>query len=250
MDFGLSQMTLTAELVKLCERYEPDPGPRPDRIYFSDKDYDGLAENLLRQFNGAPLWIFAYGSLLWKPEVSTVETVAATAVGWQRSFCLEIVRWRGSPAQPGLMMGLKRGGRCEGAILRLPDEDCRRQLGLMVRREITTATGIEAIQKIEVQTVQGPIQALVFWAEPEGCNYFVDYGARETAAILARACGHIGSGAAYLYETVRKLEELGIRDDNLWTLQRLVAEEILHILGQTDFPSDSVWIEKFGTSPP
>jgi cation transport regulator ChaC len=46
------------------------------------------------------------------------------------------------------------------------------------------------------------------------------------AQILARACGHIGSGAEYLFQTVSKLEEFGIRDRNLWRLQQLVADEI------------------------
>ena len=43
---------------------------------------------------------------------------------------------------------------------------------------------------------------------------------------LALACGHAGSCAEYLYNTVEHLEAAGIRDRNLWRLQRLVAEEI------------------------
>jgi cation transport protein ChaC len=39
----------------------------------------------------------------------------------------------------------------------------------------------------------------------------------------------MGSCAEYLYLTVKHLEEKGIRDRNLWELQRLVAEEIISI---------------------
>jgi len=49
--------------------------------------------------------------------------------------------------------------------------------------------------------------------------------------VLARACGHVGSGAEYLYNTVSHLEEFGIRDRNLWRLQQLVADEIRSIHG-------------------
>ena len=49
------------------------------------------------------------------------------------------------------------------------------------------------------------------------------------AARLARACGHAGSGADYLYQTVAHLEALGIRDRNLWRLQELVADEIARL---------------------
>jgi cation transport protein ChaC len=49
----------------------------------------------------------------------------------------------------------------------------------------------------------------------------------ETVAdVLANACGHIGSGAEYLYNTVSHLEAKGIHDSGLWQLQRLVAERI------------------------
>ena len=51
----------------------------------------------------------------------------------------------------------------------------------------------------------------------------------QVAHTLARACGHVGSGAAYLLQTVAKLEEFGIRDRNLWRLQQLVADEILRL---------------------
>ncbi|TIT47693.1 MAG: gamma-glutamylcyclotransferase, partial [Mesorhizobium sp.] len=52
------------------------------------------------------------------------------------------------------------------------------------------------------------------------------------ARVLARACGHVGSGAEYLYNTVSHLEAFGIRDRNLWRLQELVAKEIRSIHGR------------------
>jgi cation transport protein ChaC len=46
------------------------------------------------------------------------------------------------------------------------------------------------------------------------------------ADVLAKACGHIGSGAEYLLNTVTHLEAKGIHDANLWRLQKLVAARI------------------------
>ena len=73
-----------------------------------------------------PLWLFAYGSLIWKPEIEHVEERIATVRGWHRSFCLKLTRWRGTQEQPGLMMGLDRGGACKGLAFRLPDGDSAR----------------------------------------------------------------------------------------------------------------------------
>jgi cation transport protein ChaC len=57
-------------------------------------------------------------------------------------------------------------------------------------------------------------------------RFYVDLPLHAQAHMLARAAGFGGSGAAYLHNTVMKLEELGIHDSYLWELQHLVAAEI------------------------
>ena len=83
------------------------------------------------------LWLFAYGSLIWKPEVEHVEERVGTARGWHRSFCLRLIRWRGTKEQPGLMMALDRGGQCKGVAYRLVGHTVEAQLGKLFRREMS-----------------------------------------------------------------------------------------------------------------
>ena len=219
-------MTLTAELVARCERAEPDPGPAPGAIRLAEEDYEALGHALLRQRSPGPLWVFTYGSLMWKPAFTSLEHRRATAFGWHRAFCLELRRWRGSPQLPGLMLALDHGGRCEGVAHRLPDDDHVGQLRRLLHREISSREGARTTRWITVETEKGRLQALTFWAGPRGPAYAGKRPLPEVARTLARACGHIGSGAAYLFHTVSRLEELGIRDRNLWRLQQLVAYEI------------------------
>lgn len=114
-------MQLTPELVGRVARTEPDEGYEAHIEVFSEQDYDAhLHEFLLLHEPGSAVWIFAYGSLIWKPGFAHVETRRGMAQGWQRSFCLRITRFRGTRAQPGLMMQLDRGGSCEGLLMRLP----------------------------------------------------------------------------------------------------------------------------------
>ncbi len=47
-----------------------------------------------------PLWLFGYGSLIWKPEIDHVEERVALARGWHRSFCMKMTRWRGTKDSP------------------------------------------------------------------------------------------------------------------------------------------------------
>ena len=58
-------MALTSELVARCQRLEPDPGPEPGRHYFTEAEYDAVARSLPERKPPGPLWVFAYGSLIW-----------------------------------------------------------------------------------------------------------------------------------------------------------------------------------------
>jgi cation transport protein ChaC len=219
-------MALTAELVARVARIVPDAGPVPGLTHHSDQDYDDLVASLLTRHTSDQLWVFAYGSLIWKPEFEFVAHERAMARGWHRSFCLRLVRWRGTPEQPGLMMQLDRGGQCAGVAYRLPDHDWGAQLGRLVRREVTIKPTTNTPRWIKVSIGAADQVALAFTANPKGRNYVRGLSPEEIAWTLAHAAGHWGSGADYLYQAVTHLDSFGIRDRNLWRLQELVAREI------------------------
>ena len=219
-------MALTAELVARVERQERDPGPNPDYTRVQESDYDTIVEGLLKQYTPTTLWLFAYGSLIWKPEFTALEHRRGVAYGWHRSFCLELRQWRGTPEVPGLMLALDRGGCCEGVLYRLPDNDHHDQLRRLVKREIGFWEAVHAMRWINVRMGTQTVRALVFYAGPNMRNYTGKLPPEQVARTLARAAGHIGSCAMYLYQTVSKLDEHGIHDRHLWHLQELVAAEI------------------------
>ena len=225
-------LSLTADLVARVERKEADPGPLADRVYLTEADYDALAAELIATCKGAPIWVFAYGSLIWRPECDFSEHRRATAHGWHRSFCLQLKRWRGTPDYPGLMMALDHGGACHGVICRLPDEDQVTQLGKLLRREIDQREDVGTLRWITATADIGKVRALTFYAGPRMSYYTGKLPDLEVAQILARAAGHWGSCANYLYQTVIKLEEYGIHDTHLWKLQELVANEIMSIASE------------------
>jgi cation transport protein ChaC len=220
-------MALTEELVARCHRSEPDLGLPPNLTPVSDAGYEHHAAALLKQRKPGPFWLFAYGSLIWKPAFEPVEHCRATAYGWHRAFTMQLTRWRGTPEVPGLMMVLEPGGCCAGVAYRLPDAHHHDQMVRLLKRETSSIEGMHAIRWIPIQTPQGTVRALTFWTGLKGPLRVEKQDHARVAAILARACGHAGSGAEYLFHTVSKLEEHGIRDRNLWLLQQLVAEEIL-----------------------
>ncbi len=219
-------MTLTLDLVARIQRTSEDPGPEPG-LYQTDEDYDSAVGRILAaRSTGEDAWLFAYGSLIWKPEVQHIEECKGTARGWHRSFCFEVTRFRGTRERPGLMMALDRGGQCVGVMYRLPRVALQVQLDKLFRREFTVKPANTLPRWITVQTHQGPLRAITFVINRSARAYVGRLPPEGIADILASACGHWGSGAEYLYNTVSRLEAYGIHDRSLWRLQELVAAKI------------------------
>jgi cation transport protein ChaC len=220
-------MRLTKELVDRVSRVEPDEGYEAHVEVFSEADYEEhLSRFLAETAPHSGIWVFAYGSLIWKPGFTHVETRSGFAYGWQRSFCLKITRFRGTRARPGLMMQLDRGDVCEGLLMRLPPGEEIAELHGLWRREMTAKPPGNLPRWIDVTTGPETIKAIAFTANPARDNYVCGLPANEVADTLATAAGHWGTGAEYLWNTVNALEEAGIHDPHLWELQELVAERI------------------------
>lgn len=192
----------------------------------TDDELTSLASRLVDQIQGSAFWLFAYGSLIWRPDFEHVEARRGVVHGWRRSFCLRIVNWRATPDQPGLMLALQRGGACTGVAYRMPEDDPQARMLRLLRREISYHEDLPWLRWVTVRGEGVPIRALAFYCAPPGDPDVEQLSTEEQAWRISRAAGHAGTCAEYLYNTVSHLEALGIRDSYLWNLQALVAAEI------------------------
>ena len=206
-------------------------GPMHDPRWrmLEDDDLDRLADRLT-QDRPRPIPIFAYGSLIWNPGFSVGARRRGTALGWHRSFSIQLDHFRGSPERPGLMLALASGGRCDGLVMDIAPEAETESLRALLRRELVAHELSANACWITVRTDQGVQDALTFYADPVGTR-IARLPIAEQARRLARAAGAGGTGAEYLLRTVRGLAEHGIHDDYIWTLQQQVAAEIEAITG-------------------
>jgi len=167
-----------------------------------------------------PVWIFAYGSLMWNPEMPFAERRAALLFGYHRSFCLYSRDYRGTPERPGLVLGLDRGGSCRGIAYLLPPAQQGPALDLVWAREM--AGDVYRMRPVRVATPQGPVAAYAFAVNRACPDYAGRLSLDDTARIIAAAAGGRGTGRDYLANTVRHLEELGIADGPLHRLDKRV----------------------------
>lgn len=170
----------------------------------------------------AEVWIFAAGSLIWNPRMEVAERRPAHVTGWRRAFCLTDRRFRGCPSTPGLMMSLDRGGACSGVALRMDTgDDPQAALVSLLQKEPPVPPA-----RVRAETEVGPVQAILFAADPGFPLYRPEPAMEELADMLASAVGHVGTMAEYLLNTVTELERAGVHDLHLWRLQEMVAERL------------------------
>ena len=171
---------------------------------------------------GADLAIFAYGSLIWNPAFHFAGRQLAHIHGYHRRFCLWTSLGRGTPANPGLMLGLDMGGSCRGVIYTIAAADIASELEIVWRREMVT--GAYRPAWVMARTAAGPRPAIAFLINHRHERYA---GRLDDAAIvrsIATACGPLGACAEYLFNTTAHLDELGIVDRSLRRLCGLVRE--------------------------
>src|SRR5262245_26589494 len=220
-------LLLTPELVARAHRDVADSGPPPGRVAMSEEDYDALLLEVLAGAEPkADIWLFAVGSLIWNPACASVEHQLAHCPGWHRSFCCKMMWYRGTPERPGLMMGLDRGGLCRGLAYRIPRADAWSSLSSVLRREISVKPIANQPRWLSARIGGVQQQVLAFVANRGISAYVGRLPPDEAAEMIATGCGHRGSCAEYLLNSVLKLAEYGIYDRNLWRLQALVADRL------------------------
>lgn len=156
---------------------------------------------------GEPVWVFAYGSLLWDPAIIYTDAESASLCGYHRSFCLYSYDYRGTPARPGLTLGLDRGGSCRGMALRLPIE----ALDRVWLREMSGRRVYE-MRWLPVRTDSGVRPALTFVVLRKCPDYAGRLPLDEAARIILGAAGRRGTCHDYLESTLRHFERLGLVD--------------------------------------
>jgi len=178
----------------------------------------------LRPDAGEGVWLFAYGSLIWNPALHFDQRRLARVYGWHRSFCLSTQAGRGTPDNPGLVLGLDRGGACTGAAFHISEELMQDELSLLWRREMLS--GSYRPRWVRLRGADGaPFgHAIAFTIQRDGENYAGCLSRDDIVRRLASACGALGSSADYLFRTRDGLRSLGIVDAGIEDLARRVEQ--------------------------
>ncbi len=182
--------------------------------------------------NKRDLWVFAYGSLMWRPGFCFQEVAHAKLVGWQRSFCIYSRYHRGTERRIGLVLGLDRGGACEGMAFRVAAADAAATLEYLREREQVISVYREALVPITLLIPERrEVMALAFLVERAHPSYAGRLPLSEQASLIRGASGRSGSNLDYLVSTLDHLKELGIRERAIERLVGLVGAHVARSAG-------------------
>jgi cation transport protein ChaC len=190
-----------------------EQGPLAAQVLSEEALESSLQAALASPHRQPDVWLFAYGSLVWNPVFDYDDRCVVCVHGYHRSFCLWSRVNRGTPEQPGLVLGLDRGGRCTGVAYRIPRTLAEGELRLLWRREMLLGSYMP--RWVHATRAGEPFRALAFVVNRARSGYAGRLPIERIVDILRRAQGRIGSGVDYLRLTVDGLAEHGIRDPHL-----------------------------------
>lgn len=156
------------------------------------------------------LWLFAYASLIWKPECEHIETRPALLRGWHRSLCMKSTINRGTPSLPGLVFALDQGGACRGLALRIADACADAELERLWAREMVS--DVYTPRWVPCRTSQGTITGLTFTLPRTHESYVGRLDEAQMLAVFKAASGRYGTTWDYVWQTHEALESLSVRD--------------------------------------
>lgn len=182
-----------------------------------------MLERTLREWGGREdLWVFGYGSLIWRPDFDYAERRAAKVHGWHRALKMWSRVNRGTPQDPGLVFGLLSGGSCRGMVFRVLRQQARQVLRELWQREMMTA--VYDPRWLVCQSLQGSVRALAFTLSRKSPEHTGVLSDPEYCRIFAQTRGRYGSTRDYAQSTFEALRTHGIHDRALARLIALSAQ--------------------------
>ena len=175
------------------------------------------------------LWIFGYGSLMWKPGFEYAEAARARLIGYRRCFCIYSVNHRGQPSRPGLVLGLDRGGMCDGLAYRVAPANARATAEYLRVREQVNGVYREVHVPLTIEDGRRrEVTAQAYIVERAHPSFTGPLTLAEQAHIIRGAKGLSGANLDYLINTLSHLEQLGIHEPELQRLLTLIGPLFAH----------------------
>jgi len=171
------------------------------------------------------LWVFGYGSLMWRPGFEFIEQVPARLIGEHRALCVYSFDHRGTPEKPGLVLGLDRGGACRGVAFRVAAKHRGDTVDYLRSREQTTNVYREVMRSVWLEDeARQRVSALAYVVDRGHLQYAGRLSLADQLRHVQQGHGRSGNNRDYVLSTVKSIEAQGFRDAQLHQLALMLHE--------------------------
>jgi cation transport protein ChaC len=172
------------------------------------------------------LWVFGYGSLMWRPGFPFIEQVPARLIGEHRALCVYSFVHRGTPEKPGLVLGLDRGGACRGVAFRVAEKHRDATVAYLRAREQVTSVYREVMRSVWLENEpRQRVSALAYVVDRGHVQYAGRLSLAEQLRHVQQGHGQSGANREYVISTVRAIEAEGFRDTPLHQLALMLHDD-------------------------
>lgn len=172
------------------------------------------------------LWVFGYGSLMWRPGFEFTERVPARLIGEHRALCVYSFVHRGTPEKPGLVLGLDRGGACRGIVFRVAEKRRAATISYLREREQVTSVYREVMRSVWLEDdARQRVSALTYVVDRGHVQYAGRLSFNEQLHHVLQGHGQSGANRDYVLSTVKAIEAEGFRDTQLHKLARMLHDD-------------------------
>lgn len=169
------------------------------------------------------LWIFGYGSLMWRPGFDHTESCPALLRGAHRSLCVYSVVHRGTEKKPGLVLGLDAGGSCRGIAFRVSGAKGQATLEYLREREQATMVYRETHRRVSLLDGSNrKVKAVCFMVDRTHPQYAGRLSVTRQAELVRTSTGASGHNVEYVANTLRHLDEMGLQEPPLAELMAML----------------------------
>ena len=169
------------------------------------------------------LWVFGYGSLMWRPGFDFVEQAPARLIGEHRALCVYSWDHRGTPEKPGLVLGLDRGGACRGIAFKVEAAKRAATIAYLREREQTTGVYHEVMRSVWLENAaRERVSALAYVVDRGHVQYAGRLSLQEQLHFVRQGHGRSGANRDYVLSTVQAIEAEGFRDAQLHQLAAML----------------------------
>ena len=172
------------------------------------------------------LWVFGYGSLMWRPGFEFIEQVPARLIGEHRALCVYSFVHRGTPEKPGLVLGLDRGGACRGVAFRVAEKHRATTVAYLREREQVTSVYREVMRSVWLENdARQRVSALAYVVDRGHVQYAGRLSLADQHRHVLQGHGQSGANRDYVTSTVKAIEAEGFRDTQLHQLALLLHND-------------------------